>query len=303
MVDKRINLTDKFIVPPFSILDTKQAYWQKRKRYWLNKGIKSEIGREENLLGFSDTVRRQMGNEEGMGGSSIFDPVLCEIMYKWFAPKGGRILDPFAGGSVRGIVAAELDFKYTGLELSRSQVIANCDQAHKMGLPMMWRAGDSEKLVDDLENDTYDMIFSCPPYYDLEVYSKDENDLSNMSYKDFLEKYSRIIKKSLDKLKNNRFAVFVVGDIRDKRGNYRCFVENTIKIFLSHNTHKYNDIILVNAIGTLPIRITNQFKNKRKVGKMHQNIIVFLKGNVDLMVHDLGECNYYVNDQVELTKF
>jgi hypothetical protein len=31
--------------------------------------------------------------------------VLCEIAYRWFSPPGGLILDPFAGGSVRGIVA------------------------------------------------------------------------------------------------------------------------------------------------------------------------------------------------------
>jgi len=41
-------------------------------------------------------------------GTSIFDPVLCEIAYRWFCPAGGMVLDPFAGGSVRGIVASRL---------------------------------------------------------------------------------------------------------------------------------------------------------------------------------------------------
>jgi len=36
---------------------------------------------------------------------SIFDPVACELSYRWFCPKEGEVLDPFAGGSVRGIVA------------------------------------------------------------------------------------------------------------------------------------------------------------------------------------------------------
>jgi hypothetical protein len=39
--------------------------------------------------------------------TSIFDPVLCEIAYRWFCPSGGTVLDPFAGGSVRGIVASK----------------------------------------------------------------------------------------------------------------------------------------------------------------------------------------------------
>lgn len=40
-------LEARFIVPPFSIFDSKQGYWQKRKREWLSLGIKSELGRGE----------------------------------------------------------------------------------------------------------------------------------------------------------------------------------------------------------------------------------------------------------------
>ncbi|KKK48239.1 hypothetical protein LCGC14_3147140, partial [marine sediment metagenome] len=58
-------------------------------------------------------------------GTSIFDPVLCEIAYRWFSPPDGRVLDPFAGGSVRGIVAAYLGRDYTGIDLSLPQVEAN----------------------------------------------------------------------------------------------------------------------------------------------------------------------------------
>jgi hypothetical protein len=39
------NLSERFLVPPFSVLDARQGYWQERKRAWLALGIKSEIGR------------------------------------------------------------------------------------------------------------------------------------------------------------------------------------------------------------------------------------------------------------------
>ena len=39
------NLSAKFIIPPFSVFDTRQGYWQDRKRAWLSLGIKSELGR------------------------------------------------------------------------------------------------------------------------------------------------------------------------------------------------------------------------------------------------------------------
>lgn len=50
------TLREAFGVPPFSVLDSRQGYWQDRKRAWLALGIRSEIGRGENLLKYSDTV-------------------------------------------------------------------------------------------------------------------------------------------------------------------------------------------------------------------------------------------------------
>jgi DNA modification methylase len=52
-------------------------------------------------------------------------------MYEWFSPKGGLVLDPFAGGSVRGIVAEEMDRKYVGIDLSETQIKANKEQSKK----------------------------------------------------------------------------------------------------------------------------------------------------------------------------
>lgn len=44
------SLLDRFGVPPFSVLDARQGYWQDRKRAWLALGIKSEVGRGADLL-------------------------------------------------------------------------------------------------------------------------------------------------------------------------------------------------------------------------------------------------------------
>jgi len=41
----KTSLKDRFIVPPFSVLDARQGYWQERKRQWLAIGIQSELGR------------------------------------------------------------------------------------------------------------------------------------------------------------------------------------------------------------------------------------------------------------------
>ena len=224
-------------------------------------------------------------------GTSIFDPVLCELVYRWFCIKGGHILDPFAGGSVRGIVAAYLGYKYTGLDLRPEQVEANETQAAAIvpdNCPR-WIVGDSRNIK-ELAAGEYDLIFSCPPYYDLEVYSDDGRDLSTATtYDEFLTVYRDIIEQSVSMLKDNRFACFVVGDIRDKQGFYRGFPSHTRAAFESAGAHLYNEAVLVTAVGSLPIRVGKQFGGYRKLGKTHQNVLVFYKGNPKNIKETFGE--------------
>jgi len=414
-------------------------------------------------------------SEEQQGtGTSIFDPVLCELMYRWFCPTGGQVVDPFAGGSVRGIVAGVLGLHYWGCDLRAEQIAANEEQrdniargsvpgvipitvsgaslrqmfhpcteeyvtgvchgrccqgtgkimvtvhesernriealgcevrdgfiladrrglcpfktdegrcsihdrkpfgcaaspftlnkgdtlvvrnryrllrcykadgaepayaAHrfsltavlgkeeaervselaaaggeaiasfidadkyamlkdnddaKRGAPaeksssrigtsleqgnVLWACGDALDLLDTAP--PADLIFTCPPYGDLETYSDDPKDLSNMPFDSFLSAYRKIIHKAAAVLKDNSFACFVVGDYRDKKtGAYRVFVSETVRAFQDAGLCLYNDAVLVTAVGSLPIRCGKQFVSGRKLGKTHQNVLVFYKGD------------------------
>lgn len=282
-----VLLRDKFIEPPFSVLDTRQGNWQNRKRKWIAKGLKSEVGRKENL---THVMPMKSYNSENMAteyyekgkevGTSVFDPALTELMYNWFCPENGTILDPFAGGSVRGVVANYLGYKYTGLELRQEQVDSNREQALNIldvtNQPQ-WYCGDSDKLLDDNWQTKFDFIFSCPPYADLEVYSDLPDDLSNMDYKDFVIKYRSIIQKALKLLKPNCYAVFVVGEVRDKEGFYYDFVGDTKRAFIDAGAKLYNDAILLNAVGTASMRADRIFGSNKKLVKIHQNVLIFKK--------------------------
>jgi 1-aminocyclopropane-1-carboxylate deaminase/D-cysteine desulfhydrase-like pyridoxal-dependent ACC family enzyme/DNA modification methylase len=633
----RKSLSERFIIPPFSIFDTRKGYWQERKRKWIELGIRSEIGRGGNLLNFSDTVLEpdpekrkakkmalptngeaqisrsgdsledetyraknkksdsihigawlqskgektrggkratsintqewvQANTESGLAsnfdGTSIFDPVLTEICYKWFCKPSGIILDPFAGGSVRGIVAGYLGFDYRGYELSGEQVEANRQQSaeilgeenfkditdpdeltpieprgdyfvkrddyfimngirggkvracialakgakglsaasnrkspqsaivavvaaslgipcrihtargettnelamaeglgaeiirHKVaynsnikkkaredaeaqgwveipfgmisevapetnkaqaanvpsdtkrivvpvgsgmslagilrgldeaglshipilgvavgadpkktlsqfypdwesrvelvtakidyherpektrleGLPLdpiyeakcipflkagdllwvvgirpseamtqlpKWVTGDSLKEIRKHPiKEKVDLVFSCPPYFDLEQYSDDPSDLSNMSYDKFKKSYRAIIQLCAERLNEDSFAVFTVGEIRDEKGFYRGFVPETIEAFKAAGMHFYNEIILINTAGSLPIRVARPFEATRKVGKCHQQVLVFFKGDPGKIREKLGPVDVSEIDQPSAT--
>jgi DNA modification methylase len=241
-----------------------------------------------------DEVSRKILAAQPESGTSIFDPVLCELAYRWFCPDGGSILDPFAGGSVRGIIAAVLGRQYTGIDLRPEQIAANVEQAVRIvpDKPPRWIVGDSRD-VRKLARGKYDLIFSCPPYGDLERYSDDPRDLSTMDHPAFLDAYRAIITACVGMLKPNRFAVFVVGDIRDERGFYRNLPASTTAAFHDAGATLYNEAVLITAVGSLPIRISRQFAGYRKLGKTHQNVLVFFKGDPKTIMEEFGEIAPY----------
>lgn len=289
------SLSERFVVPPLSVLDTRQGYWQDRKREWASLGIKSEVGREANLLTALNNLSEKVQGTRISNDESTFDPFLCEIIYTWFTKKDYKVLDPFAGGSVRGIVASVCGLDYTGIDLRQEQVQANKDQLHILnkfdGLTTpTWLIGDSANMDNLLDKDyEIDFIFSCPPYFDLEVYSKLEKDLSNMSVDDFSKTYKTIIKKACSRLKENRFACFVIGENRNKQGNYNNLIGLTIDSFLESGLSFYNEMSLINMVGSKALTCAEGMNKSRKVGKCHQNVLVFVKGDGKKATEELGE--------------
>lgn len=275
------TLDEKFIFAPFSVLDGRAGKWQDRKKQWLNMGIESSDGRENDLIGgLAQCAQKYASANSGLSltGTSVFDPVICELMYKWFNVYQGSVFDPFAGGSVRGIVAAMLGYDYTGIDLRQEQIDANYKNAEELNVAPKWFCDDSLNADKYVNDETIDMVFSCPPYADLEVYSDDPRDISNMNYDDFIKTYREIIRLSVKKLRQDRFAVFVVGDVRSKDGFYYDFISDTKKAFIDCGVKLYNEIIKLDALATAPVRAALQMKN-RKVVKVHQNVLIFYKGD------------------------
>lgn len=231
-------------------------------------------------------------------GTSIFDPALCELMYAWHTTEGDRILDPFAGGSVRGIVASMMGRMYTGVELRAEQVEANVAQGEAIcgADAPRWVNGDSARIDELVAEDGFDFILTCPPYADLEVYSDDPADISNMPIEQFLAAYETIMRKAVAKLHDDRFAVVVMGEARGRDGFYYGIVPKTVEIMERAGARYYNEAILVTPIGSLPIRVGRQFEKSRKLGKTHQNVLVFCKGDPRKATERLGDV--HVSDYV-----
>jgi len=276
-------LSFEFGVPPFTVLDTRKGEWINRKKTW-RELIKDEGESREGTLYPKGSIMGNMNN-----GVSILDPVLAELMVLWFGMKGGVAFDCFAGDSVFGFVSSTLGMRFKGIELREEQALLNQRRCDEKELDAVYYTDSSENMDDYIKDDSVDLLFTCPPYADLEVYSENPSDLSNMSHEDFFLTYGKILKNSFRKLRDNRFAVIVVGEVRGKSGGYIGLITKTINSMEQAGYVFYNEIILVNSCGTLPLRAGISMRSTRKLGKTHQNILVFLKGDAKKAVSDLGE--------------
>jgi len=270
------KLTERFAIPPFSVLDTRQGYWQDRKKTWNELIGDNGESREETLFKskgnpVSDALRTFKN------GVSILDPVLAEITNMWFGLPNSKTFDPFAGDSIFGYVSSYMGNQFTGIELRQEQ--ADLNNTRVKEFTSKYICDDGQNVLKHIEENSQDLLFSCPPYFDLEVYSDLQNDASNQKeYKGFLQILDNAFTDAIKCLRDNRFAVITVGDVRDKKsGFYYRFVDDIKDIFKRSGMLLYNELILVEAIGGARLRVGGLMKS-RKIAKTHQNILVFYRG-------------------------
>ena len=284
IIDKK-KLSDWFVVPPFSILNVASDVWQNRKKIWLNR-INDKAQARKNTLQMKakSGIGLQQGIEfMGIKGdtTSILDPVLCEVLLHWFTNEGHQTFDPFAGDSVFGFCSAFKGRPFTGIELRNEQVEFNQKMIDDNGLDGKYICDDALNIKKHIKNDSMDFMFTCPPYADLEIYSDLPNDLSNMDYDVFFEVIKTVLTESYSRLKNERFATVVIGEVRHKKtGAYLGIVPKIIQIMTDAGFYYYNEIILSTPVGNLHMRAGNYMSGSRKIGKQQQNVLVFYKGTI-----------------------
>lgn len=320
------SLFDRFVVPPFSILDTRKGYWQDRKKKWYD--IIGDMGesrndtlvtsleikykdlyqrtrehRKECGLSFKEYIGKYVSQEDlekeqakiVAQGVSILDPVMAEIVCRWFGQENGTAFDCFAGDSVFGFVAAHLGNDFTGIELRDKQAALNNERVE--GMKARYICDDGQNVAQHIEPESQDLLFSCPPYFDLEKYSDLPNDASNQgSYEDFIKILENAFTGAVSCLKQNRFAAICVGDVREKNtGFYYDFCGDIKRIFKQNGMRLYNEIILVEQTASTALR-ASRYMDSRKVAKTHQHLLVFFKGDPKKIKKEFPKIEYTEED-------
>ncbi len=163
-------------------------------------------------------------------------------LIKFFTKKDAKILDPFLGVGSTIKACIELEREGFGVELSpkwceitRKRLLAESkvklDKKHLI-------CGDSRKLKDYFDKNTFDLIVTSPPYWNIlekkdhkanervldghdTKYSENKNDLGNIDdYEKFLSELSKIFLSCYDLLKEGKYMCIIVSDFRHKSEFY-----------------------------------------------------------------------------------
>jgi len=214
---------------------------------------------------------------------SEFNPTVAKnIISFWSEPKD-IIFDPFSGRT-RALVSYAMDRAYVGCEVSKDVITYMSNKFTDLKLY------DDDNFNVDIINDDcinidnkypdiqFDMVFTCPPYYNLEKYESCEGQLSDIKkYDVFMTELTRRLDVAVDKLKSGGYMCIVIGDFRRNR-KYITLHSDLIQLMKQNDNIKLHDVI---AIQNLPFATAAFYFGARRkykyTAKAHEYLLIWKK--------------------------
>lgn len=196
----------------------------------------------------STIARATQFSKKTLATLSTFPLALTMVYTNLLSKKGDKVYDPFMGHNSRATAVLSMDREYYSYDIHSFPVLftKNACSCFPSGMYDL-NEGSSEKVK--YADKTFDFCLTCPPYWDVEDYSKlyeeqKANDLSNVSYNDFLAMYGRILNETYRVLKSGAFCVIVIGDVHRGKDFYSLSNDTDAIMskagFIKHDENIYN---------------------------------------------------------------
>lgn len=260
-----------------------KEWWQTTTTIWnVDELIKRRVRDWRRLTdetghtGARDESFRKDHDSVYTGTHSVFPAPLMEwIILRYGGNPGSSILDAFAGGPPRGVVSTIMGHKYTGFEIRREQITENEGVLKKLKLKGARYVEADGRYMEGVDG-PFDCAITCPPYYDLEIYSDHSLDVSNFkTYEEFNASMWLCALRHRELMKPGGFVCWIVGPFRDKKtGEIIDFKSHTVENFRDAGFLFWQEIILSKNFASAATRAGNAWRGLKLVPR-HEYLLIF----------------------------
>ena len=138
---------------------------------------------------------------------SVFQPSLARMIIEKYGDHCETVIDPFSGFSGRMLGSTSLGLTYYGFDC-RQEVIMESRMV-KDFLNLKDVHLDVKNIIDDIYEGQYDLLLTCPPYENKEIWFRDQKNFKIDYYIDLC----------LNKIKAKKY-IFVIDDVKTRYEKY-----------------------------------------------------------------------------------
>lgn len=227
-----------------------------------------DLGNKPNHSG----MRRILRTRDGTRSVVNFKPVIAKYIYNNYVPKNGKVLDPCAGygGRLAGLISTGKNLMYHGIDPCPDTMVGNSKLSafyarqyepiiKELKWPFQFRfdLGCAEDVMENLPDKSYDLVFTSPPYFDIEKYDT----LPNQSYL----RYS-----TYDSWRDNFLSVLVKESCRVAKQYVILNVKNYKNLPIADDTVEFAKQVGWEIYKTYHMRLANsEFHRKKNEQKFH----------------------------------
>ena len=279
---RRATIVAKYGGVPTSVWEmdfTKnKLIWDPRPRQedvsWKSTGASKELDKAWSLC--NKSVRH--------GGQSTLPYDMMERVVKFYSEPGETVLDPTMGDPTAMTVTHHLKRNFIGYDISEENFNINVELKKKLmgenAQKTLFKSKNfidiykkSSECMDDLENESVDMVFFSPPYWDLEFYGEEEGQLGfGNTYEEFLAGLGNVVKEAYRTLKYGKYCAININDFV-KKGKFYDYHMDLKKLMDDAGFRRHDTIIIVwkSCIGQA---FASQVEDWKKTAKRHEYILI-----------------------------
>jgi DNA modification methylase len=255
---------------------------------------------EEHGRGYTDTgfaannpdhphahLFKNSGMDVRQGALSRFPQNIGRILLRLYTKRGATVVDPFAGHNSRMELCWRDGRHYIGCDISHEFMQANFKLRERLlaenAADMFSAERDATITLHEcdsrmmpVKNNTGDFTITSPPYWDIEYYGSEPQQLGRgNSYDEFLRRLGLVCSENFRCLRSGAFAVWCVNDFR-KDGKFYSYHMHTAQL-LRDAGFKQWDIAIIDLGNSMRAAFATQIVSTKILPKRHEYALIFVK--------------------------